>query len=96
MNKVFICRQLMFDTWAASVALLTFHCSQSKIHMACTCECLITRFLVGNVLYTPKVGHGRLVVNKSVLLQFFRETSFRWSHFLYYSAFWKPAIILEI
>lgn len=96
MNKVFICRQLMLDTRAARMALLTFHCSQSKIHMACTCERLITWLLVGKISYTPKVGHGRLAVNKSVLLQFFQETSFRWSHFLYYSAFWKPAIILEI
>lgn len=48
-----------------------------------------------NFIY-PKVGHGRLAVSTSVLLQFFRETSFRWSHFLYYSAVWKPAIIWEI
>lgn len=47
-------------------------------------------------LYIPQSRAGRLVVTKSVLWQFFRETSFRWSHFLYYSAFWKPAVILEI
>ena len=69
MNKVFICRRLMFET--ASMALLTFHCSQSEIHMACTCECLITWPLVGRMLYTLKVGHGRLVVNRFILLQFF-------------------------
>lgn len=71
MNKVFICRRHMFETWTASVALLTFHCSQSTIHMACPCECLVTWFLVGEILYTPKVGHGRLAVNRCVLLQFF-------------------------
>lgn len=71
MNKVFICRRLMFETWTASVALLTFHCSQSKIHMASACEHLITWLLVGKMLYTLKVGHGRLVVNSFILLQFF-------------------------
>lgn len=69
MNKVFICRRLMFE--AARMALLTLHCSRSEIHMACACECLITWPLVGKMLYTLKVGHGRLVVNRLILLQLF-------------------------
>lgn len=73
----------MSETWTATVALLTFHCSQSGILMACPCARLVTWLMVGKVWDAPKVGHGRLVVNGFVLLQFFWETSFRWSHFLY-------------
>lgn len=54
MNKVFICRQLLFDTRTASMALLTFHCSQSKIHMARACERLITWLSAGNIPHAPR------------------------------------------
>lgn len=97
MNKVFICRRLIFGTWTASMALLTLYCSQAQIHMACACVWgLVTWLLVEKIVYPPKVGHGRLVLTRFVLLQFFGEASFTWSHFLCYSASWKPAIIWEI
>lgn len=69
MNKAFMCRRLMFG--AAGTALLALHRSQSEMHMACARECLITRPLVGKMLHTLKVGHGRLVVNRLILLQLF-------------------------
>lgn len=54
MNKTFICRQFMSEAGTASIVLLTFHCSQAKIHMVRACACLITWLLVGKVLHTPK------------------------------------------
>ena len=64
MNKVFICRQFVFETWAGRMALLTFHCSRSQIHMAGACVCLIAWLLVGEVLHTPQAGLERLVANR--------------------------------
>lgn len=95
MNKAFICRQFVSEAWTASMALLTFHCSQSKIHMARACACLITWLLVRKVLHTPNAGLGRLVVNRFLLLQFSEKPALGGAISLYYFAFWKPTIILE-